>query len=169
MESTRFRFGLQVLNATSAAATVEVGRRAEDLGFDIVLAADHLVDGLLSPFVTLAMIASATTTLRVGTLVLNNDFRHPAVVAREAATLDLLSDGRFELGLGAGHAAPEYAEIGMPFDSASVRVDRLIESASVLRRLFDGETVTFRGRALSARGSSALPGAPAAAVDRRQR
>jgi probable F420-dependent oxidoreductase len=81
----------------------------------------------------------------VGTFVLDNDFRHPALLAREAATVDLLTDGRLELGLGAGHAAPEYDEIGLPFDRAGVRVTRLEESARLLRRLFDGETVTVSG------------------------
>jgi probable F420-dependent oxidoreductase len=89
--------------------------------------------------------AEATAGLRVGTLVLNNDFRHPALLAREAATLDLLTDGRLELGLGAGHAAPEYAEIGLAFEHAAVRVARLEESAHLLRRLFDGDEVSYEG------------------------
>jgi probable F420-dependent oxidoreductase len=76
---------------------------------------------------------------------LNNDFRHPALLAREAATIDLLTDGRLELGLGAGHAAPEYAEIGLQFDPARERVARLEESAQLLRNLFDGDEVTLEG------------------------
>jgi probable F420-dependent oxidoreductase len=140
-----FRFGLQVAGAPSRREWHDVARRAEDLGFSSVLVPDHVGDRLLSPMVALGTMAEATTTLRVGTFVLNNDFRHPALLAREAATIDLLSDGRMELGIGAGHSAPEYAEIGLRFDPAGVRVTRLEESARLLRRLFDGETVTTSG------------------------
>lgn len=140
-----FRFGLQVARAESRRGWQDEARRAEDLGFDTIVVPDHIADDLLSPMVALATMAEATTRLRVGTFVLNNDFRHPALLAREAATIDLLTDGRLELGLGAGHAAPEYAEIGLRFDPARVRVARLEESAQLLRRLFDGEEVTFTG------------------------
>jgi probable F420-dependent oxidoreductase len=141
-----FRFGLQIADASSARELTEKAQRAEALGFDTIFIADHIVGGLLSPFSTLAVIAGETTRVRVGTLVLNNDLRHPALVAREAATLDLLSDGRFELGLGAGHAAPEYRELGLAFDRPGVRVERLGEAATIIRRLFEGEAVTFSGR-----------------------
>jgi probable F420-dependent oxidoreductase len=140
-----FRFGLQVAQAPSRRAWQDQARRADDLGFDTVLVPDHVAEGLLSPMVALATMAEATERLRVGTLVLNNDFRHPALLAREAATVDLLTDGRLELGLGAGHSAPEYAEIGIGFDRAAVRVARLEESAHLLRGLFDGDEVTFDG------------------------
>lgn len=140
-----FEFGLQVANAGSKAEWQETARRAEGVGFDSILIGDHVVDGILSPMVALDAMAEVTTTLRVGTCVLNNDFRHPALLAREAATLDLLSDGRLELGIGAGHAAPEYAEIGLAFDSPARRVDRLEESVAILARLFDGETLSFAG------------------------
>lgn len=140
-----FRFGLQVVHAPSRREWQDRARQAEDSGFDTILVADHIADGLLSPMVALATMAEATTRLHVGTFVLNNDFRHPALLAREAATVDLLTDGRLELGLGAGHAAPEYGEIGLGFDRAAVRVARLEESAHLLRRLFDGEEVTFTG------------------------
>jgi probable F420-dependent oxidoreductase len=136
---------LQVARAESRRGWQDEARRAEDLGFDTIVVPDHIADDLLSPMVALATMAEATTRLRVGTFVLNNDFRHPALLAREAATIDLLTDGRLELGLGAGHAAPEYAEIGLQFDPARVRVARLEESAQLLRRLFDDEEVTFTG------------------------
>jgi probable F420-dependent oxidoreductase len=144
MSARPFRFGLQVANAPSRRAWQEAAKHAEDVGFDVVLVPDH-VGELLSPMVALATMAEATTHLHVGTFVLNNDFRHPALLAREAATVDLLTDGRLELGLGAGHAAPEYAEIGLPFDPAPVRVARLEEAARLLRRLFDGDEVTVDG------------------------
>ncbi len=141
-----FRFGLQVGDAPSRESWRDRARRAEDLGFDTILIPDHVVDGLFSPVAALCGMADATSSIRVGTFVLNNDFRHPALLAREAATVDLLAGGRLELGLGAGHAAPEYAEIGLGFDRASVRVERLEESVGILRRLFDGETVTVGGK-----------------------
>ncbi|HEX4492484.1 MAG TPA: TIGR03621 family F420-dependent LLM class oxidoreductase [Acidimicrobiia bacterium] len=140
-----FRFGLQVGRAASRSEWVDIGRRAEAVGFASVLVADHVADDLLSPMAALAVLAGATASVQLGTFVLNNDFRHPTLLAREAATIDLLSDGRFELGIGAGHSAPEYVEIGLPFDRAAVRVTRLEESARLLRRLFDGETVTAAG------------------------
>lgn len=133
-----FRFGVQVASAASAGAWAEIGRKAEGLGFDVLVVPDHVADGLLSPMVALQAVADATTALRVGTLVLNNDFRNPALLGREAATLDLLSDGRLELGIGAGHAEPEYAELGIRFDPAPVRVGRLTDSVRVLRDHFRG-------------------------------
>ncbi|HEY3672261.1 MAG TPA: TIGR03621 family F420-dependent LLM class oxidoreductase [Acidimicrobiia bacterium] len=140
-----FRFGLQVFGAASRGDWEEHARRAEDCGFDTILVPDHVADGLFPPLVALDAMAAVTTSLRVGTLVLNNDLRHPVLVARDTATLDLLSDGRMELGIGAGHAEPEYAALGVPFDRAATRVDRLEESVRILRALFDGEAVTFRG------------------------
>jgi probable F420-dependent oxidoreductase len=146
MTERPFRFGLQVSGARSPVSWAEQARQAEAFGFDTVLMGDHLLDGMLSPLVALCAMADATTRLHVGTLVLNNDFRHPALLAREAATIDFSSNGRFELGIGAGHTPAEYREIGLPFDPAPVRVERLDESVTILRRLFDGEQVTFAGR-----------------------
>ena len=151
-----FRFGLQLLGADSRAALVERARRAEDLGFSIFQTADHL-DEILPPLVTLATVAGATTTLRVGTLVLNNDLRHPVVLAREAAAVDLLSDGRLELGLGAGHSEPEYRSAGLPFDPPGVRIDRLAESLALLDGLLAGEEVTVAGRHYTVTGARVFP------------
>ena len=151
-----FRFGLQLLTADSRAALVERARRAEDLGFDIVQTADHL-DELLPPLVTLATVAEATTTLRVGTLVLNNDLRHPVVLAREAAAVDLLSDGRLELGMGAGHSEPEYRSAGIPFDRPATRVERLAESLALLDGLLRGDEVTAAGTHYTVTGARVFP------------
>jgi probable F420-dependent oxidoreductase len=151
-----FRFGLQVFTADSRAALVERARRAEDLGFDIVQTADHL-DELLPPLVTLATVAAATSRLRVGTLVLNNDLRHPVVLAREAAAVDLLSDGRLELGLGAGHSEPEYRSAGLPFDRPSVRIERLAESLAILDGLLRGDEVTLTGAHYMVAGARVFP------------
>ncbi len=141
-----FRFGINDRLVADAAEWRDVARRAEDAGFDVLLVADHLADQLLglAPLVTAA---EATTTLRVGTFVLNHDFRHPVVLAREAATVDLLTDGRFELGLGAGHMAHEYESAGMTFDPPGRRVARFAEHVELVRRLLDGggDEVSFDG------------------------
>ena len=151
-----FRFGLQVTTADSRTALVERARRAEELGFEILQAADHL-DELLPPLITLATVAEATSRLRVGTLVLNNDFRHPVVLAREAAALDLFSEGRLELGLGAGHSEPEYRSAGLPFDPPGVRIDRLAESLAVLDGLLTGQEVTHAGDHYTVTGATNFP------------
>jgi probable F420-dependent oxidoreductase len=122
-----------------------VARDVESMGFDVLHLADHLVDGLPPPFAGLAAAAEATERLVVGNMVLAVDFRHPAVLAREAAMLAEVSGGRFELGIGAGHAKDEWDAIGMPFDEPRVRVGRLGEAVEILRRLLDGEEVTFDG------------------------
>jgi probable F420-dependent oxidoreductase len=153
---TVFRFGLQLPTAESRSALVERARRAEDLGFDVVQTPDHL-DEVLPPLVTLATVAEATTSLRVGTLVLNNDLRHPVVLAREAAAVDLLSDGRLELGLGAGHSEPEYRSAGLRFDRAGIRIDRLGESLALLDGLLRGDEVTRTGAHYAVAGARVFP------------
>jgi probable F420-dependent oxidoreductase len=152
-----FRFGVSIWGAESAADWRDKARRAEAAGFDTILVADHLVDGMLAPFTALAAAAEATESLRLGTLVINNDFRHPVLLAREAAALDLLSDGRFELGLGAGHMKFEYDEAGITFDAARTRVARMAESAEIVRGLLDGETVTSAGEHYDVRGHRCYP------------
>lgn len=122
-----------------------VARDVESMGFDVLHLADHLVDGLPPPFTALLAAAEATENLVVGNLVLAVDFRHPAVLAREAATLADLSGGRYELGIGAGHAEAEWRAVGIPFDAPAVRVGRLAEAVELLRRLLAGEEVTFAG------------------------
>jgi len=138
-----FRFALSRSRVDSRAEWVEFARRTEDLGYDLLMVADHL--GALGPFPALQAAADATERLRIGTNVLNNDFRNPLLVAQETATIDLLSGGRFELGMGAGWNIPEYEQAGIPFDSAGVRIARLEESVAVLRRLFAGEQVDSTG------------------------
>src|SRR5262249_56643189 len=139
-----FRFGVSAREAESAAAWIEQARRAEQLGYSSFLLADHLVS-IPSPFTALAVASAATSQIRVGPFVLNNDLRHPVIVAREAATLDMLSGGRLELGLGAGHMRSEYEEAGIPYDPAGVRVQRLEESVTIVKALLAGEQVTFEG------------------------
>src|SRR4051794_27712561 len=101
--------------------------------------------------------AEATKTLRIGTNVLNNDLRHPVMVAREAATVDLLTDGRFELGLGAGSIKSEYDEAGFSFDPGTTRVERLADSVAIIKSLLNGEQVTFAGRHYRVTGHKIAP------------
>jgi len=138
-----FRFGYQTRGGTAAELRGQA-RRAEVAGFDIIHSADHLSPGW-SPTLPLLAMAEATTTLRVGPLVLNNDFRHPALLAAEYANLDHLSGGRVEMGMGAGHSFTEYEAMGLTFDPPKVRKARLRESIEIVRRLLDGETVTYDG------------------------
>lgn len=137
------RFGLSAAGFSSHQQLLERARWAEQAGFSTFSVSDHL--NAASPFITLQAVADATSTLRLGTLVLNNDFRHPAVLAQEAATLDRLSGGRLELGLGAGWTLPEYRRAGISYDLPGVRIDRLAETVAALGLLFAGETVTTPG------------------------
>ena len=139
-----FRFGCSIHTARPVAEVRSVAERLERQGFDLLYLPDHL--GAVAPFSTLAVAAAATETLHVGTLVVNNDFWNPVLLAREAASLAVASGGRFELGMGAGHAESEYEAAGITYDRPAVRVDRLAEAASLVRRLLDGETVTHQGR-----------------------
>lgn len=154
-----FRFGVSVSDAPDRRAWQEQARVAEALGYDVLLIADHLTD-MLAPLPALVAAADATSTLKVGTFVLANDFRHPALVAREAATVDLLSDGRFELGLGAGHMKSEFDEVGIPFRTAGTRVQRLEESVQIVRALLDGEAVTLAGDHYELAGHQVHPKRP---------
>jgi probable F420-dependent oxidoreductase len=140
-----FRFGVNVRSAGSAAEWAEKARKVEALGYSVLLVPDHLAE-LLAPFPALAAAAAATRRLRVGTAVLNNDLRHPVLTAREAATLDVLSDGRLELGLGAGHMRSEYEQAGLTFDAGATRVGRLAEAVVIVKELLEGKPVSFTGR-----------------------
>lgn len=132
-----FRFGVQLSSTESGASWRSSVRKIEDLGYSSVLLPDHFGDQL-APMVALAAAAEATTTLRVGTLVLGNDYRHPLMVAKEAATLDLLSDGRLELGIGAGWMTSDYEQAGIDLDPPAVRVERLAEALAVMKTLWSG-------------------------------
>ena len=140
-----FRFGVSVRSAGSRVELVDKARQLEDLGYSVLAVPDHLTD-LLAPMPTLVSAAAVTQRLRVATMVLNNDFRHPIFVAREAATVDLLTGGRLELGLGAGHMKSEYDQAGLTFDPGAIRVERLGEAVVIVKRLLEGESVSFAGR-----------------------
>src|ERR1700730_13487044 len=129
-----FRFGVTAGSAPSRAIWVRIARRAEELGYSTLLIPDRTSVGILAPMPALAVAASVTTSLRVGSYVFCNGYRHPVLLAREAATLDLLTDGRFELGLGAGISSTEFEQMGIPFGSAGARVDHLEETLQIMKR-----------------------------------
>ncbi len=136
---------MQEHSAASARAWTEKARLAEALGYKALYFPDHFGDQL-GPIAALMAAASATTTLRVGSLVFDNDYRHPAVLAKEVATLDLLSDGRFDLGLGAGWLASDYEQTGIPLDSPGVRIERMAEGLEIIKGLLAGGTFSFTGK-----------------------
>src|SRR3954453_7839107 len=115
-----FRFGVQCGADPDRADFEQLARRIEALGYATLYLPDHFIDTQMAPIVGLAVAAEATTTLRVGALVFDNDYKHPAVLAKEIAALDRLSDGRVVLGIGAGWMKTDYDALGMPYDSAGV-------------------------------------------------
>ena len=140
-----FRFGIQGRTTGPRDEWLEMVRRVEALGYSTFLALDHFVRGL-DPVASLMAAAMATTTLRVGGFVFDNDYRHPAVLAKAAATIDVLSGGRFELGIGAGWLKEEYDQTGIAFDPAPVRIERLTEAVHLIKRIFTEEPpVSFAG------------------------
>ncbi len=140
-----FRFGVITPKCGSGRELTEQARKAEALGYSSLFVPDHFVDHELAPTVALAHVAAVTDTLRVGPLVLGNDYKHPVVLAREMATLDLLSGGRLELGIGAGWMTIDYDKAGLPLDRPSVRIARLSESIAILKGLFAPGPLTFHG------------------------
>ena len=139
-----FRFAVQEHRAQSAGAWKDKARQVESLGYSALYLPDHFTDQM-GPIAALMAAADATTSLRVGSLVFDNDYRHPVVLAKEAATLDMLSDGRFDLGLGAGWLATDYEQAGIPFDGPGKRIGRLEEALQVIKGLFTGKPFSFTG------------------------
>jgi len=139
-----FRFTVQASHLGSPDELRPLARRAEDIGVSVLTVADHL-DDQLAPVPALMAVADATTELRVGSLVFANDYRHPAVLAKEAATIDRLSGGRLEFGLGAGWMVSDYAAAGIPLDTPGVRIERLEEALVVIRGLWSDEPLHHDG------------------------
>ncbi|HZR52976.1 MAG TPA: TIGR03621 family F420-dependent LLM class oxidoreductase [Streptosporangiaceae bacterium] len=141
----QLRFGVVSESVRPGRAWLDYARHVEDTGVDVLLIRDHFSAGAfgqqLAPFSALAAAAAVTTRLRLGTIVLSNDFRHPAILAHEAASLHLLSGGRFELGIGAGWYQPEYDAAGIAFGTAGQRVTRLDESLGIIKGLLAGTPV----------------------------
>ena len=140
-----FRFGINVRDASTRAEWQDKARKVEDLGYAVLLVPDHLA-AMLATIPAVMSAAAATTSLRVGTNVLNNDLRHPVLLAREAATMDVLTDGRLELGLGAGYMRIEYDQAGLCFDRGGIRVERLAEAVAIIKALLSGAEVNFAGQ-----------------------
>ncbi len=151
-----FRFGVVTGGHPSPSSWIAFAQRVEALGYSSLL----LPDVLSIPLATLtamAVAATATTELRVGSYVFVNDYRHPALLAREIATLDQLSDGRVELGLGAGNWLHDYQQLGLPFDQAGTRVSRFAEGLSIIKAFFTDETVNFSGKYYTITNLRSLP------------
>jgi probable F420-dependent oxidoreductase len=152
----RFRFAVQEHNAQSAADWRERARRAEALGYSALYLPDHF-SAQPGPIAALMAAADATTTLRIGSLVFDNDYRHPVVLAKEAATLDLLSEGRLDFGLGAGWQASDYEKSGIPHDSAGTRIERMEEGLKVIKGLWAGGSFSFQGKHYTVTDLEGLP------------
>ncbi len=140
-----FRFGTTDISPASRAEWAAYARKVEDLGYSTLVMGDHFSFGGLGPLAALMAAADATTTLRLGSMVFANDFRHPVLLAQEAATIDLFSDGRLEFGLGSGWLRDDYAAVGMPFDPPATRIQRLAEAVPLIKQLFGDTPVTFAG------------------------
>src|SRR5438128_5610416 len=156
MANHPFRFAAQLARAGSGCDWAEAARKVEDLGYSTLTMPDHFGDQL-APVPAMMAVADATTTLRIGTLVFANDYRHPLVLAKEAATLDLLSDGRLELGLGAGWMRTDYEQSGIACDPPAVRVDRFDETVAVMKGLFAPGPFSFTGRHYTITEHDGLP------------
>jgi probable F420-dependent oxidoreductase len=151
-----FRFGA-IGDADSRERWVGLARKAEGLGYATLLLGDHPAMGGLGPLTALMVAADATTRLRLGTHVLANDFRHPVMLAQEVATLDLLSEGRFELGIGTGWWRTDYDSLGIVFEPPGVRVSRLEEAVPLIKRLFQSDLVTVSGTYYQVQGAQISP------------
>jgi len=151
-----FRFGINVRDGKSRAEWQDKARKVEGLGYSVLLVPDHLA-AMLATIPAVMSAADATKSLRVGTNVLNNDLRHPVLLAREAATIDMLTDGRFELGLGAGYMRIEYDQTGLRFDRGGIRVERLAEAVTIIKGLLGGAEVNVTGRHYRVTGHTIHP------------
>jgi probable F420-dependent oxidoreductase len=151
-----FRFATMVSRGRTAEHWREVARRAEAYGFDVLLMPDHITDQL-APIGALTAAADATSSLRIGSFVFDNDYRNPVMLAREATTLDLLSGGRLEFGLGAGWNTRDYRQLGIPYDAPKARVDRMEEALTLIKRLWTEERVTHEGAHYRVREATVLP------------
>lgn len=151
-----FRFLADIHEIVTGPELADRARRAEQMGYHAVVLPDHLI-GQLSPVVAMSTVAAATSTLRFSAFVLNNDLRHPAVLAQDLASIDVLSGGRLDVAIGAGWNKPEYDAIGLAFDRTPVRQARLAESIAVLKGLFSGSAFSFAGEHYTITDYSAQP------------
>ncbi|OAA27869.1 putative F420-dependent oxidoreductase, MSMEG_2516 family [Frankia sp. EI5c] len=152
----RIRFIAGPDRTPDLAALREAARRIERLGYSAFTLADHFMIPF-APLIALQAVADATSSLRITQTVLNQDFRHPAVLAKELATLDVLSEGRLQIGIGAGWMRQEYEQAGLRFDAAATRIERLEEVVIILKGLFQGEPFSFSGRHFTLDGLRGRP------------
>lgn len=156
-----FRFGLMNETMLPARQWKDHARKVEDIGFAVFLIRDHFVSDFFgdsyAPFSALMSAADVTSTLHVGTLVVCNDFRHPAEIAKESATLDVLSEGRFELGMGAGWLLNEYQKLGVGYDKPGIRIERLGESVQLIKRLWATAPAVQHGKYYNVEGLDNFP------------
>jgi probable F420-dependent oxidoreductase len=153
---TPFRFGVQLSNASSGPAWRALARTIEGLGYSSLFIPDHFEDQF-GPLVALTVAAEATTDLKVGSLVFGNDYRHPIVLAKEIATLDLVSEGRVEFGLGAGWMTTDYEQAGLVNDPPGVRISRMAESLEIMKSLWSTGAATFAGEHYTITGAVGAP------------
>jgi probable F420-dependent oxidoreductase len=151
-----FRFGVNHVT-TSASEWLDVARKVEALGYSTLIAQDHFGQQM-APLPALVAAGAVTTTLRLSTIVLDNDFRHPAALAKEAATVDALTGRRLELGVGAGWLEADYTKAGLSFDAPAVRFERLAETVQILKAFFsEADSVTFKGKHYQIDGLDVAP------------
>ncbi|HEX3980118.1 MAG TPA: TIGR03621 family F420-dependent LLM class oxidoreductase [Acidimicrobiales bacterium] len=151
-----FRFGVQLSRTDTGPSWRATARKVEDLGYSTLFIPDHFEDQF-GPLVALTVAAEATTTLRVGSLVFGNDYRHPVVLAKEVATLDLFSEGRVEFGLGAGWMTSDYEQSGIVADTAGIRISRMAESLTVLKALWSTGEAAYQGEHYQVSGAVGIP------------
>ncbi len=151
-----FRFGVQMPSAVDAKAYRDNVRKIEDLGYSTVYCPDHL-DDQFAPTVALTVAAEVSTALTVGSFVYCVDYRHPVVLAKEFATLDLFAEGRIEFGLGAGWMRTDYDQAGIQYDKPSVRIERMVEAVQIIKALWSEEPVSFSGKHYTVRDALGSP------------
>ncbi|MBG7606196.1 MAG: TIGR03621 family F420-dependent LLM class oxidoreductase [Actinobacteria bacterium] len=151
-----FRFGVQITSPGNSRSWIDQARKIESLGYDTATMPDHF-DGQLAPMPALQSILDNTTTLRAGALVFDNDYKHPVVLAKELATMDVLSDGRVEIGLGAGWMISDYEQMGMQYDRAGVRIDRFVEGLAVIKGAMGPGPFSFEGEHYTVTNYDGLP------------
>ena len=151
-----FRFGVQLNGEPTGRDWADTARRVEALGYSVATMPDHFT-GQLAPMPALQAVLDATSTLRAGALVFDNDYKHPAILAKELATMDVLSDGRVEIGLGAGWMISDYEQLGLAYDRPGVRVDRFVEGLAVLRGAMAPGPFDFVGKHYTIAGYDGLP------------
>jgi probable F420-dependent oxidoreductase len=151
-----FRFAVQLTGAADGQAWRQLARRTEELGYSTLFVPDHFGDQW-GPIVALTVAAEATTTLRVGSLVFDNDYRHPVVLAKEMATLDLVSEGRLEFGIGAGWLRTDYEEAGLRYDRPGLRIERMVEGLHIIKDLWGRGASTRAGEHYHVSGARGMP------------